>query len=829
MRRIHGQVAALVMILTISGDFARCQDPGTKVAGAGSAVAPLARAVPRQDLFIYLEFHGLDAHADAWHKTAAYRLLEETKLGTLLEDLAVQAIEAYQATMPSKVHLKGVDLVDAVKRIARNGFVFAVSGKPPGKSQYIVILRRGDRAEIKQLLESLNPSRAGEADEMAEVGPVQKAGRTLHRLGAEGVWWSEKGDLILTATSKVDEILEVLQGRQQSALDHPLRPLVTGAEQSFELVAAGFLDAGALEPLSSSAMDLGLGGLKRIELRWGFDADALVSLVRVVAPAPRPGAFALLDQPTFGIGALPPIPAGVSGLTVISIDLAKSYDKLDALVKLVGPPGTMGLATPVIMAQQGLQLRRDLLAHLGPTLAFYTQSHLRDDSESVAALMASRAAGTTFSAQLQQRDTVARAIDPLMRGFGPLMRQTFRPVARDRLAMIAASLSFHRENGRVARYTIDWPANTLPPPFSTMLRPTVVVGQNEVVLAASKEAAEAALAAGPRWQPGEAFAPIVRQLPPEMVYLRLGDPRPAIPVLLRMLPVLVRQVNAEISLEERRAGRIPKDVYVRLDPDTLPSIDELNRRLFPSSTTVTVDGQGALLSHRQAMPTISSPAATGAMVAYFIPALQASLDAARRVQCVNNLKQLALAMHNYHSANNAFPRAASRDEKGKPLLSWRVSILPYLGHQALYNKFNLDEPWDSAHNMPLLSEMPPMYSCPNRVKPEPFTTNYQVFVGKNAMFEPDQDIGVADVTDGTSNTLMIVEARTGVPWTKPDDLSFDPAAAPSLSGAGSPHAGGFNAAMGDGSVRFIKNSIDLKIFRILISRNLGEVVSADSF
>ena len=116
--------------------------------------------------------------------------------------------------------------------------------------------------------------------------------------------------------------------------------------------------------------------------------------------------------------------------------------------------------------------------------------------------------------------------------------------------------------------------------------------------------------------------PIVRRLPPEMVYLRLGDPRPAMPVLLRSLPVLIRQVNSEISLEERRAGKIAKDVYVRLDPDMLPSVDDMNHRLFPSSTTVTVDGHGAVLTHREAIPTISSPAATGAMIAYFIPAFR---------------------------------------------------------------------------------------------------------------------------------------------------------------------------------------------------------------
>ena len=221
------------------------------------------------------------------------------------------------------------------------------------------------------------------------------------------------------------------------------------------------------------------------------------------------------------------------------------------------------------------------------------------------------------------------------------MRQNFRLAARDRLAMIAASLSFRRVGGPVARYVMEWPANALPSPFSTLLRPTVVVGNDQLVLAASNEAAEKVLAGAPKWQPPVAFVPIVRRLPAEMIYLRIGDPRPATPVLLRSVPVLVRQANTELSLAERRAGRVPKDVYVRLDPEMLPSIDDLNRRLFPSTTTVTVDGQGAVLTHREAIPTISSPAVTGAMVAYFVPAFRASMDASRRVQCVNNLKQIA--------------------------------------------------------------------------------------------------------------------------------------------------------------------------------------------
>ena len=159
----------------------------------------------------------------------------------------------------------------------------------------------------------------------------------------------------------------------------------------------------------------------------------------------------------------------------------------------------------------------------------------------------------------------------------------------------------------------------------------------------------------------------------------------------------------------------------------------------------------------------------------------------------------------------------------------RVLLSAYIEQQELYDKFKQDEPWDSPHNKALLKEMPPVYRCPIRTNVEPFTTNYRVFVGNGALFQKDQDIGVADVTDGTSNTIMIVEAKEAVPWTKPDDLSFDPAAAPSLHGAGSPHPGGFNASMADGSVRFLKNTIDLNVFRALITRAGGEVIGAGAF
>jgi prepilin-type processing-associated H-X9-DG protein len=219
-----------------------------------------------------------------------------------------------------------------------------------------------------------------------------------------------------------------------------------------------------------------------------------------------------------------------------------------------------------------------------------------------------------------------------------------------------------------------------------------------------------------------------------------------------------------------------------------------------------------------------------------LPAVQSARTAARRAQSVNNLKQIGLALHNYHSVNGHFPPRAITDRDGKPLLSWRVEILPFLEQQALFDEFHRDEPWDSAHNKKLLERMPALYRIPG-VAAGPGTTFYRGFSGEGTLFDPKVKLGVsiASVTDGTSNTLGIVEAREAVPWTRPDaeiafDLTIKPeTAAQLLLTLGSHFPGGFNALFLDGSVRFLKMSISPQVLKALITRNGGEVISADSF
>jgi Protein of unknown function (DUF1559)/Domain of unknown function (DUF4190) len=191
---------------------------------------------------------------------------------------------------------------------------------------------------------------------------------------------------------------------------------------------------------------------------------------------------------------------------------------------------------------------------------------------------------------------------------------------------------------------------------------------------------------------------------------------------------------------------------------------------------------------------------------------------ARRAQCVNNLKQIALAMQNYESVYGCFPPAATYGGNGQPLLSWRVLILPYLDQQTLYSQFHLDEAWDSPHNKPLADQMPYFFACPRSKPLAKGLTTYEVIIDPHSMFTGKRSgVPLNSVTDGIHNTFLVVESNDPVCWTKPDDLPFlskDP-----MLGMGSEHAGGFNAAIADGSARFIQNSISPDVLRALVTRD----------
>lgn len=205
-----------------------------------------------------------------------------------------------------------------------------------------------------------------------------------------------------------------------------------------------------------------------------------------------------------------------------------------------------------------------------------------------------------------------------------------------------------------------------------------------------------------------------------------------------------------------------------------------------------------------------------------------------RMLAQDNLRQIGLGVHNYHDVFLALPLAGSEDPKIGLNMSWRVRLLPFLEQMSLHDLVNYNEPWDSPANSPLLAEMPRIYDVPP--KRGGTETSYLAFSAKERIqtgnlsgwpifgsgtARGDGVANFASVTDGISNTIMVVEADRdrGVPWMKPADLSIDPANP--KAGLGHVRSGGFIVVMGDGSVRFLANSIDNELVLKLILRDDG--------
>lgn len=159
----------------------------------------------------------------------------------------------------------------------------------------------------------------------------------------------------------------------------------------------------------------------------------------------------------------------------------------------------------------------------------------------------------------------------------------------------------------------------------------------------------------------------------------------------------------------------------------------------------------------------------------------------------------------------------------KPLLSWRVALLPFLEHDWLYQQFRLDEPWDSAHNRQLAKRMPKVFAPPGLKTNEPYTTFYQVFVGPRAGFESHHMHGLASFVDGTSNIILIAEGGHAVPWTKPEDLSY--AADEPLPELGGLFPKVFQTAFADGAVHVLDKKADPALLRLAILRDDGRPIN----
>ncbi|HEY3964713.1 MAG TPA: DUF1559 domain-containing protein [Planctomycetaceae bacterium] len=214
------------------------------------------------------------------------------------------------------------------------------------------------------------------------------------------------------------------------------------------------------------------------------------------------------------------------------------------------------------------------------------------------------------------------------------------------------------------------------------------------------------------------------------------------------------------------------------------------------------------------------------LVALMLPSVQRGREVPRRSQCRNNLRQIARALLSYEYQHHALPPAYTVDVDGKPLHSWRTLILPYLDHAPLYNSIDLSKPWDDPANEAAFNTHVAVFDCPSdsglrdpttSSGPRNYTT-YLASVGPNACFRLTEPRLLSEITDGTPNTLMLIEVASdqAVPWMSPQDadeaMIMSIPAHPKLT-----HTGGTHAALCDGSVQFLSNAMPAATRRALIS------------
>lgn len=203
-------------------------------------------------------------------------------------------------------------------------------------------------------------------------------------------------------------------------------------------------------------------------------------------------------------------------------------------------------------------------------------------------------------------------------------------------------------------------------------------------------------------------------------------------------------------------------------------------------------------------------------------------DRVRREANSERFKQILLAMHNYHAANQSFPPTdKDRDGKGNALLSWRVHLLPFLDEGALYREFHLNEPWDSPHNQKLIQRMPKVYQSRWFGNPSGRTT-FLAPVGEDTVFGGRKATRFQSIVDGTVNTVVLVEVKPelAVPWTAPQDYGFDPAAP--ARGLNVLDDGRFLAGFADGSVRPLRGDIQPQTLVYLFRMSDGRPIDPQS-
>ncbi len=613
-------LAMLACALALAPPRAQAQAVQRKPAApAPPDTSPLARYVPKENLVAYCEFSGLDAHEAAWKNTASYKMLNDTTLGEMLGALSEQLLEKLVSIDPN-LRLNGAEIVSLVKHSARSGWVLALNSDPKAPNGYrgTFVLRGGASRENRAVASRLMGWVMGAAKRKSEPKEgrnpivVRSADPQAQSPESGWVWWAEKNDLVVAFmnTGSADAIMATLDGKKPSAVEHERVKELAKVDGTFEPVCFGFVDpagaSGSASPLQSVLTSLKTeAGAERLELSWGFQGDALLSVVRLVAAKPRKGMLALFDGPTFSKTSLLPMPDQIDSFLETSI----SSRHLVELIKQMAPSSVVkeqidDIAESLRTAGS-IDLEKDLLAHLGPRIVAYLapgrsaatndnslETALSGDMSPTAALAALQSAfpKLTLAAEVKNPEAFSKGLDAVIvalnnelkaqaiekaleerkeaekkdapatgRGGGRMgagggdrnkPRRSIQSTPAPRFLMTATA-------GKAKVYILDTPSGSPLQLGPKSFRPTIELEGSHVVFAVSPEAARAALAAVRRkdWKPPENLAKVCENVADKLVLLGVNDVSDTLPPLLASLPgTLQTLINTSLALAKHATG-----------------------------------------------------------------------------------------------------------------------------------------------------------------------------------------------------------------------------------------------------------------------------------
>jgi hypothetical protein len=542
-------------------------------------------------------------------------------------------------------------------------------------------------------------------------------------------------------------------------------------------------------PQAAVAFDaIGLNNINSLVSAAGLDQTGYVAKTLISLDGEPQGLLQFSTIKPLSAADLASVPADASMAVAIKINPLAVFDAWIDMVGKVDPRAKEQIARDIgqAEAQLGLKLRDDLLKPLGDSLSVYSSMGGGGLPE----------AGVVL--QIKDSPTAAKTFAKLMQ----LAEAVLQATAANNPS--APKLTKDSSSGKDI-YTLQISQPGIPP-ISWCLTEKELVVSTALKAYLSRPADFKSLSESPA---------IAKTLSDDAASIALvyWDVKGSFEKLYPMIPML---------------AMIAQQQGINLNLPAMPPADTIAKHLSPLVATVHRAPAGIEIAQRMPLPGLAVAASAPVLVALLLPAVQSARGAARSASSTNNLKQIALAIHNYHDAKRSLPPACKADKDGKPLLSWRVLILPFLEENELYKQFHLDEPWDSENNKPLIARIPDVYKSPNSKVSGEGKTNYLTVRGPHSMFPGDKALAFKDVPDGLSHTIMTVEANDdkAVIWTKPDDFQYDEEKP--LDGLGGMQPGAFLVGFGDGSVRRLPSTIDPKTLNALFTRDGGEPINMES-